>query len=495
MDKRVITALAVAITLALAGLVIVQALWVRNTIRLKDAEFTQGVQRALMSVSERLEQAEALEAVRADGPIDGMLGLLEEDGPVYEEGVVEEWEVEDAAVPETASTYVDPGDSLSYSEQQWMFSNVVRGILSADRHRAIHERVQLHVLDSLLNDEFQRQGVADEHIEGVFDQAGILVLPGPGAVEDSALLKTSAHRVRLFRHDPFGAPHWLHVHMPRQQRLVLHRLWPMLIASALLVLLIGAAFVFTLRTIWQQKRLGDIRNDLVNNLTHELKTPISTIALACEALNDPGIPKSPEQVKVFTGMIRDENKRLGMLVESVLQSAVVDSGRMRLRIVDVDMHALLQDVVRNSAIQAENRGGRLVLSPQAALAHVKGDRIHLTNVFYNLVDNAVKYCEREPVVSITTESDSTAITVHVRDNGIGIPKTDQRKVFERLYRVPTGNVHNVKGFGLGLSYVRSVVERHGGRIALESTPGVGSTFSITIPFEHGQRDQASALRG
>lgn len=495
MDKRVITALAVSITLALACLVIVQAQWVRNTIRLKDAEFGQGVQRALMSVSERLEQAEALEVIREDDEARALMGMVEPE--VIEDSVLEatgDWPAEEPMMGEAELLPPDSEErGVAGSEQQWMFSNMVRGILSAGRYRAIHERVQLHVLDSLLVDEFQRQGIPGEHIEGVFDGDGILVLPGPGAAEDSALLKASPHRVRLFRHDPFGMPYWLHVHVPDQQRLVLHRLWPMLIVSALLVLLIGAAFVFTLRTIWQQKRLGDIRNDLVNNLTHELKTPISTIALACEALNDPGIPKSPEQVKIFTGMIRDENKRLGMLVESVLQSAVVDSGSMRLRIVDVDMHALLADVVRNSSIQAENRGGRILLEPGAALAHVKGDRIHLTNVFYNLLDNAVKYCDREPLVTIITSSNDTGITVQVRDNGIGIPKADQRKVFERLYRVPTGNVHNVKGFGLGLSYVRSVIERHGGRIELESTPGIGSTFSITIPFENGQRDQAPAV--
>ncbi|HEX2618275.1 MAG TPA: HAMP domain-containing sensor histidine kinase, partial [Flavobacteriales bacterium] len=218
-----------------------------------------------------------------------------------------------------------------------------------------------------------------------------------------------------------------------------------------------------------------------------------TIALACEALNDPGLPKGPEQMRVFTNMIRDENKRLGMLVESVLQSAVVDSGKMRLRWSDVDVHGVLTDVVRNSSIQAENRGGWLKLEPKAELAHVRGDRIHLTNVFYNLVDNAVKYCEREPEVRIVTRSEPTAVVVEVHDNGIGIPRGEQKKIFERLYRVPTGNVHNVKGFGLGLSYVKAVVERHGGTIRVESEPGTGSTFIITIPYEHGEPDQAAAL--
>jgi two-component system phosphate regulon sensor histidine kinase PhoR len=150
-------------------------------------------------------------------------------------------------------------------------------------------------------------------------------------------------------------------------------------------------------------------------------------------------------------------------------------------------------VVRNSAISAENRGGRVELKADAELAHVYGDRIHLANVFYNLIDNAVKYCETAPVVTLATRSDSKGLTVSVKDNGIGIPRNEQKKIFDRLYRVPTGDRHNVKGFGLGLSYVKSVIERHGGTIRVESAPGTGSTFHITIPFEHGKHDQAPGL--
>jgi two-component system, OmpR family, phosphate regulon sensor histidine kinase PhoR len=499
MDRRVITALAVAITLALVGLVIVQAEWVRNTITLKDAQFGENVDRALMAVSENLERVEALQGIKEHEEGRWILEHMEEAPITDEEGIppppapAEEWNEE---APTLNPGDIDPADAEATereSERQRLLSDVFRGILSAGRFRDIRERVEARVLDSLITDELRRRGITAEHQYGILDGQGHTMLSSVHTAADSTAVSNSPHRAQLFRGDMMGEAYWLHVNIPGQQRVVLERLWPMLAASALFVLLIGAAFVFTLRTIWKQKRLNEIRNDLVNNLTHELKTPISTIALACEALNDPGIPKSAEQVKVFTGMIRDENKRLGMLVESVLQSAVVDSGSMRLRVVDVDMHALLADVVRTSTIQAENRGGRIVVDARAELAHVKGDRIHLTNVFYNLIDNALKYCEREPLVTILTASDAKGITIRVSDNGIGIARSDHRKVFERLYRVPTGNLHNVKGFGLGLSYVRSVVERHGGTIGLESEPGEGSTFIITIPFEHGQRDQAPAL--
>lgn len=380
-----------------------------------------------------------------------------------------------------------------YDERDSLITEVVSGLFSTRFFGSILERVDPRLLDSLMRDELRRRGISERYDHGIFGESGppaLVDLVEPG---DSLALRNSAHSTRLFRNDLVGEPYWLRVYMPDQQRHVLRSMWPLLAASALFILLIIAAFVYSLRTIWLQKRLGEIKNDLVNNLTHELKTPISTIALACEALNDPGIPKSPEQMKIFTNMIRDENKRLGLLVESVLQSAVSDSGRMRLRLADLDLHAVLADVVRNSSISAENKGGRVELIAAAELAHVHGDRIHLANVFYNLIDNAVKYCETAPVVTLTTQSDSRALTVSVKDNGIGIPRSEQKKIFDRLYRVPTGDRHNVKGFGLGLSYVKAVVERHGGGIRVESEPGQGSTFHITIPFEHGKHDQAAGL--
>ena len=489
MDRRLITVLTAAISVALAGLVFIQWRWIRSTIALKDQQFSENVDNALVAVSDRLEHFEAMSGFREHELGRDMLARMDSVARLPEE---------DEATPMEDPPLVEPGGAMTewtrvYDERDSLITDVVRGLFSTRFYGSILERVDPRLLDSLMRDELKRRGINERFDHGIFGESGpaaLVALVEPG---DSAALRSSAHSTRLFRNDLVGEPYWLRIHLPDQQRHVLRSMWPLLAASALFLLLIIAAFVFTLRTIWLQKRLGDIKNDLVNNLTHELKTPISTIALACEALNDPGIPKSPEQMKVFTNMIRDENKRLGLLVESVLQSAVSDSGHMRLRLADLDLHAVLADVVRNSSISAENRGGRVELLPQAELAHVRGDRIHLANVFYNLIDNAVKYCETAPVVTIATHSDSKGLTVSVKDNGIGIPKSEQKKIFDRLYRVPTGDRHNVKGFGLGLSYVKAVIERHGGGIRVESGSGMGSTFHITIPFEHGKHDQAPGL--
>lgn len=482
MEKRTITWLIAAISVALLGLVLVQVKWVRDTLALKDAQFNESIDNALVAVSDRLERADARRSLNA------LPGGASHDAALIDKGL---------SPPDTTA------GRTGLSEDS--LDELLRGLLTAGMFRDIKERIDPRLLDSLITEELRLRHIEGRFDYGVYTREGETILMSAGSEVDSSLLRISAHRTQLFRNDwpqaqASGTTWWLHLNMPAKPYVLLRSLWPMLATSAIFLLLIAVIFGYTVRTILRQKRLGDIKNDLVNNLTHELKTPISTISLACEALNDPGIPKDPEQVRVFTGMIRDENKRLGMLVESVLQSAVMDHGSMRLRTTDVDMHALLAEVVRNSALQAQNKGGRITLDPRAELAHVRGDRTHLTNVFYNLIDNAVKYCTVAPVVRISTQSDARAITITVEDNGIGIPRGEQRKIFERLYRVPTGNVHNVKGFGLGLSYVKSVVERHGGTIHVESDPegfnaSTGSKFIITIPFEHGEQDQAAAVRG
>lgn len=480
MEKRTITRLVVAISVSLLGLVLIQAKWVRDTLALKDAQFNESMDNALVAVSERLERAEAREQLRhlpGGGAPQIGIGLA-------------------------------PGDSIATVDegQDHSLDDLFRGLLTAGMLRNIHDRIDLRLLDSLIREELRIRHIDRPFEYAVFDGDGALVLPGLELGADTGLVQDSRHRVRLFRNDwileGFDAPTWwLHVHVPTRPTVLLRSIWPMVLTSAILLVLIATVFWYTLRTIFRQKRLSDIKNDLVNNLTHELKTPISTISLACEALNDPGMPKDPGQVAQLTGMIRDENKRLAMLVENVLLSAVTEEGGMRLRLVDVDMHALLTDVVRNSALQLEQRGGSITLVPSAELAHLRGDRTYLTSIFYNLIDNAVKYCTVSPVVRIITRSDAHHLTIEVQDNGIGIPKSEQAKIFDRLYRIPTGNVHNVKGFGLGLSYVRSVVERHGGSIRVDSNTGgsaeqeTGSRFIITLPFEHEEENATAALRG
>lgn len=216
-------------------------------------------------------------------------------------------------------------------------------------------------------------------------------------------------------------------------------------------------------------------------MTHELKTPISTISLACEALNDPDVNKSASMAGNYTRMIQEENKRLAQLVENVLQSALLDKSDFELQITEVDMHVVIQKVLRSFEMHLNRRKVTLDLSLNALKPVVEGDIVHLTNVIFNLLDNAIKYTPDVPEIRIETGNVGAAFVFSIRDNGIGISRDEQKRVFEKLYRVPTGNIHNVKGFGLGLSYVQVIVEKHHGYIRVESELGLGSTFTVTLP--------------
>lgn len=475
MDRRWMRGAIVVIAVALLGLVVLQAWWINGILSARTQELKETVGNVLLDVSDRLEREERWEVLRnnASGQrlmlrLDTLRGLQpsEERSPMQAEADVNE-----------------------------LVGDLVRDILRAETGQDIRARLRPALLDSLIGAAFAAQGMARPIAHGVFSKDGAriaLETDVPGM--DSALAR-SPHRVRLFRHDLVDSGTHLHVLLSAEQTSPWYGIGLQLGIAALFIALIVAVFIAALRIIVRQKRISDIRNDLVNNLTHELKTPISTIGLACEAIVDPSIPRTEEQVRSYVGMIRDENKRLGALVENVLQSAVLDSGHMMLKVVELDMHALIHDVIRSSNILVSRRSGRIVTDLVAEIHHVQGDRIHLTNLLYNLIDNAVKYTRSEPEIRISTRSNATHLTISVTDNGIGIAPSEQRKIFDRLYRVPTGNIHNAKGFGLGLSYVRTVVDRHHGRITLDSAPGQGSTFHIQLPFEHVVSREAASRRG
>lgn len=483
MEKRSITVMLVAIVVALAGLLVMQATWMRETVRLREEQFDQNVLNALHRVSDRLEGLERMRELKGNRKGRRILARLDSLRSTARRQMAPIGMNEDMLAMEGRSDLPIEEDRAGDDEQyEAMISDLVRGILADELVRDIRRRVDPVVVDSMLKQELSGLGVDGKPRWAVYTVHGN---PVTGlAMPDSAdhVLDNPPFRARLFRHDLAGVEHYLHVEASLSRSTLLRGAWPMLLVSVLFAGIIATAFIFTIRTVLRQKRLNDIRKDLVNNLTHELKTPISTIGLACEALADPSIPRTEEQVRAYTAMIRDENKRLGALVENVLQSAVEDSGRMVMKLVDLDLHAVIAEVARSSAMQIGRRGGRVETDLAAELHRLKADRIHMTNLLYNLIDNAVKYCEKEPRVRIATRSDDEGITVSVTDNGIGIPANEHRKIFDRLYRVPTGNLHNAKGFGLGLSYVKSVVERHHGRIRLDSVVGQGSTFHIYLPF-------------
>jgi two-component system phosphate regulon sensor histidine kinase PhoR len=251
--------------------------------------------------------------------------------------------------------------------------------------------------------------------------------------------------------------------------------------SSIVLLLVITFFAYTLFVILKQKRLSEIQKDFINNMTHEFKTPIATISVSAEVLKDPGIVNQPERLKNYAGIIEKENLRLKQQVERVLQMARLDKEDLGLKKEIVDVHQLIAESIRNHAMVLQERKGVVSSDLTATQFQVEGDKFHLTSVVSNLIDNAIKYCKEIPQITIRTMNKNHGCVIEVEDNGIGISQENQRRVFQKFYRVPTGNIHDVKGFGLGLSYAKTIVEAHGGNISLQSELGKGCLFQIYIP--------------
>jgi two-component system phosphate regulon sensor histidine kinase PhoR len=252
--------------------------------------------------------------------------------------------------------------------------------------------------------------------------------------------------------------------------------------SFFLVVIIAAMFIISLRAMANQRKLDQMKSEFINNMTHEIKTPLATIGLACEMLRDETISQDSESRKNFIGIINDENQRMRVLVETILQSAKMSNKNFRINPKEVDIHQIIDKVSTSFKLPISNRNGKLTIDLQADPSVVVADELHITNLVYNLIDNGIKYSSEAPDITVSTRIVEGQLELRVRDHGIGISKDDQKHVFEKFYRVSTGNVHNVKGFGIGLNYVAQVVKLHHGHIALESELGQGSTFIVTLPL-------------
>ncbi len=252
--------------------------------------------------------------------------------------------------------------------------------------------------------------------------------------------------------------------------------------SLLLTLFIIALFISTLYIIFKQKKLSEMKNDFVNNMTHELKTPISTISLASQMLNDQSIPIEQKDIPMLSSMVAQETERLGFQVEKILQMAMIEEGKLKFKFVTLDANKILKNIVQGFELKTNAKNGKTISTLEAKKSIIYVDRLHFSNVIHNLIDNALKYSDKSPVIKIKTYNKKDFLVIDVEDNGVGISKDHQKHIFEQFYRVPTGNLHNVKGFGLGLSYVKRIVEGFDGQIKLKSELGKGTTFSVFIPF-------------
>lgn len=256
-----------------------------------------------------------------------------------------------------------------------------------------------------------------------------------------------------------------------------------IVGAVVFMLVIFTAFYITLSALLNQKKLSEIKSDFINNMTHELKTPLATIALAVDAVRNEKVQSNKEKLDYFTGIIKEENVRMNKHVETILQSALMDRQELRLQPIEIDVHLLLHSLVDNYELQLADKQGNVEWKLNAATHVVEADETHFTNMLSNLLDNAIKYSKEQLLIRISTHSTHKHMVIRIEDNGIGMNKETVKRIFEKFYRAHTGNVHNVKGFGLGMSYVKSVIDAHKGRIKVDSTIGKGSTFIVEIPLK------------
>lgn len=474
MNKWTTTLIIALVTFATIGLMIIQVYWIRDAVKVKQAVFFRELDQAMHNVVVDLDMMRLQDRVVRQSKIYRQRQMMNETFDSLNQVIVM-----------GMGGWSSPNDFDNWLRRTGRANIALQELVyrynENDQGSFFYERKDL--IDSLISKELKEKNINTKYEFGIYSPAtNSMILQKTGKYPDK-LLNDSYY----FDLSPLGSlytyPNKLLLHFPNEQSFIVRQLWKLLGISVFLFVVIIFSFSFSMFIINRQKRLSVMKNDFINNMTHEFKTPISTIALACEALKDKDIQKSEVVYTNYISVINEENKRLGTMAEQILQTAVLEKGQLRLKLVELNMHDIIQKAVSSKDISAKEKGGTIDLQLKATKPVLIGDKVHLTNLMINLIDNALKYNLNKPHIVINTVNKNGSLLIRVQDNGIGISQTNQKKIFEKLYRVPTGNVHDFKGFGLGLSYVKATVELHNGMISVDSEPGHGSTFTIGLPNE------------
>ncbi len=524
MKIRWVPFIAFAILIALAGLVYIQFNWVKQSYQVREEKFDQGVMIALSMVAQQLERNEAvlyfsqtglpdmgkamsqiydtIQTIKTYNPkfalIDSIgqhamkFGFTDTSGAFVSKffGSIEY--LQDHAKGIHGNTQADisrfetPEERerilIEYQFRKYnrMFQDLAMQFMLEDKCFA--DKTNKPLTEMLLKNEFLKEGIDTNFQYAVFDNSNEKKLFG-NLNNITRAEFVNFFSIPLFANDFYENSGILIVHFPNKESYIFKSMWLMLSASMAFILIIVASFGGALYIIFRQKKLDDLKTDFINNMTHEFKTPVSTISLASQMLMNEKIVGNKEKIQSYAHIIEEENKRLSGHIENVLQVARLDRGEFKLKKDKVNLHELLNDITDSLSLRLQNENGILIKRFSASKADVLGDKFHLSNAFYNIFDNAIKYRkETELEIEVNTRSSQHGIFVTIKDNGIGISREHQRRIFEKFYRVPTGNIHNVKGFGLGLSYVKIIMNAHGGDVSVDGELGKGCSFEVYIPF-------------
>ncbi len=382
-------------------------------------------------------------------------------------------------IPQTARTLQETVKNR-YLYQRALLDEVAWQMIYKASERPINERVRFKDLDDYLKAAFLNNGIDLEYHFSVIDKDGKEVYRCADYVDKGS---NDSYGQPLFKNDPPAKMCIVKVHFPGKQDYIFSSV-SFMIPSLIFTFVLLITFIFTIYIVFRQKKLTEMKNDFINNMTHEFKTPISTISLAAQMLKDPAVGKSPQMFQHISGVINDETKRLRFQVEKVLQMSMFDKQKATLKMKELDGNELITGVINTFTLKVERYNGKITSNLEATDPVIFADEMHITNVIFNLMDNAVKYKreDEELLLSVRTWNESGKLMISVQDNGIGIKKENLKKVFDKFYRVHTGNLHDVKGFGLGLAYVKKIIHDHKGTIRAESELNVGTKFIIALPL-------------
>ena len=513
MKKSTIWLLVLIMALTFIGLLYLQISYMENMVKMRNEQFSEAVKRSLYGVSSSIEQDETKRYLAEDIEETQKRLLSFEHGRssigkdivsqhgfsiVSPDGTVSNFSFREQTStilmkPKISGTTGKDYNSITntykgmqemlkgqYLYQKGLLDEVILKILSTASTRPIMERIDTKRIDNYLKSELQNNGLNIPFQYAVVNKNGKILYNTPeySPEEENALFTQI-----LFPNDPPNKLNYLKVYFPTKKDYIFSSIRFMIPSFAFTFILL-ITFLFTIVTAFRQKRLTEMKNDFINNMTHEFKTPISTISLAAQMLKDPAVAKSPQMFQHISGVINDETKRLRFQVEKVLQMSMFERQKTMMKLNAVDVNDLVTSVMSTFKLKVEKFGGTIDADLAAEDAMVMVDEMHFANVIFNLLDNAVKYAREDVPLAlfIRTRIEGDKVEISIQDNGIGIKKEDLKKIFEKFYRVSTGNLHNVKGFGLGLAYVHKIVTDLKGTIRAESELGVGTKFIITLPL-------------
>ena len=515
MKKRTIWTIAVVMGFSFLALLYMQLGYIEQMVKMKREQFDESVNKALYQASRNLELNETLRYLEKDvneterrafrqdsvgtrtGQPDGSIqqshqySVVGKDGTVYSSFELKTIEMKPSTMPKAMILRNDKNSITEatrsmreilknrYIYQKALLDEVIYSILYTASEKPLKERVNFKMLDQDLKAELMNNGINIPYHFTVSTQDGTEVYRCPDYSERG---EEYGYSQPLFRNDPQNKTGVVRIHFPDMNRYIFSGV-RFAIPSIVFTLVLLITFIITLVLVFRQKKLTEIKNDFINNMTHELKTPISSISLASQMLNDQSLTKSPAMMNHIGTAIQEESKRLKFLVDRVLQMSMFDKHDAIFKKKELDLNEMMENVAHTFTLRVEHTGGKIMTEVGAVDSTICVDETHFQNVIFNLLDNAIKYKKPDKPVNLIlrTWNNGERVYMSIKDDGMGIKKENVKKIFEKFYRVHTGNVHDVKGFGLGLAYVKNIVELHKGDIKVESEYGKGTTFTISLP--------------